>query len=335
MRILSIILICLLSLSVQSQVLSGGSGICVVTGNPNSIPDIVTVDVTTDCTLAYNGLTGDRFKYIPTRPEGDRWVMEANGIDTNVDSLDVLGDQFRIREAGTFYTIGVNEIAPIQTLAGGAVNVVVTEPIPDSGDWIVNMTETLISVSQVGDDVTITDQAGTDFTFSLNAAPTTTVVGTGDISVTQPTVGNFFIDFTETVIGVDVSVSGQVTITDEAGVETVFATASTGVASIVQGGDITVVETPASSGNYVVAFTETTSTLTLNVAGNEATYTDENGTTTVFNIPVVGTVGSWVHGSYDNDAQAALNGCPINGFYEVTISNTLGLPIGTIIRRKN
>lgn len=334
MRILTLFIILIISFNLQAQELSGGSGICVVTGNPNSIPDIATVDVKADCTTAYNELTGDRYKYIPTRPLGDRWVIESNGIDTNISGLSVTGGNLQAVEAGDVITIPVIEIAPIQTLAGGTPNVTVTEPIVGSGDWVVNMTETPIQVVQAGNDVTITNEAGTPFTFTLSAAPTTTLVQEGDISITEPTTGTFNIGFTETHIEVDTSVAGQVTITNEDGVAKTFAIASTGVNSIASANDIEVVESPLGSGNYVVSFTETHIDVDTNVP-NQVTITNENGDQTTFSTGSGSGTGFTLHGSYKNDVDAANNGCAINEYYETDVDNTLGEPVGTIRRRKN
>lgn len=43
--------------------------------------------------------------------------------------------------------------------------------------------------------------------------------------------------------------------------------------------------------------------------------------------------GFSVLGSYKNDANAALNGVPIGGIYELSQNNTMGIPVGTIRKR--
>ena len=316
-----------------SQELTGGSGICVVTGDPNGISDLSSLDPQVDCTTAYNEINGDRWKYYPQRPLGDRWLLESNGVDTNIDSIDIHQGNLRIREAGDFYEVPINEIVSVNSVSAGTSNVTITETVPDSGDWIVNMTETPIQVIQNGNDITITDQLGNPHMFSLNPAPSTTILPQGDISITQPSPNTYLIGFTETTIQIDQSVAGQVTLTDESGNPHTWQTASTGVASLTGAGDISVVEAPAGSGNYVISFTHNRSSFT--VDNGIATHDDGYGNTESFPIGGGGSSSTLeIHGSYENDADAAANGCPLGGLYELDVTNTLGGSVGDLRIRK-
>lgn len=313
------------------QQLSGGSGICVVTGNPNLIPDIVTVDVTTDCTTAYDEFTGDRWKYYPTRPLGNRWLMESNGIDTNIDNIEVDGGFLKIQESSSEITIDVKQIAPIQTVAvdPSSPNMTFTETIGGSGDWILNLTETPIQVVQAGNLVTITNEEGTEFSFTAGETDVS-ITGGGDVIVTESTPNDFIISFTETHINVDDSTPNQISITNEDGVTKTFITADD-VKDIQGAGDIQVNEI-GTTGTYVVSFVESVIQVIQN--GDDITIIDEDGVPHTFTI-VGGGGGLNIHGIYNNDPDAASNGCPIGGIYETSLTNTLGEPVGTIRKRIN
>jgi len=328
MKKLFIALFIILSINSYSQQITGGSGICVITGNPNNIPDLASINTQSDCTTAYNQDTGDEWRYYQTRPLGDRWVMNSNGVDTNVDLFEVQGSDIVIEEAGIPLKIPISSIVHVNSISAGTSNVQIVESTPNSGDWIVNMTETDIQVTQNGNDITIVSQSGQPTTFSLNPAPTTQILPQGDITITQPSPNNYLIGFTESHVDVDISVSGQVSITNEDNVTKTFQTAATGVSSITGAGDVQVFESATGSGQYIVGFSE--STIQITQLGNIVTIIDEDGVSHSFE---TGTFT--IHGTYENDADAAANGCPINGYYEMDVDNTHGASVGDLRRRKN
>ena len=68
-------LILLLSLSIigLSQGRIGGSGVCHVSIDPNSISDMQTRNPESDCMIAHNYLSGDQWRFIDANPPGEKW----------------------------------------------------------------------------------------------------------------------------------------------------------------------------------------------------------------------------------------------------------------------
>lgn len=69
-----------------SQVIEGGTGRCVVTGNPNSIASLQNIDVRYSCSEAVVKTTGAIYVYIPTNAPGSKWVLQAatSSVDTTL-----------------------------------------------------------------------------------------------------------------------------------------------------------------------------------------------------------------------------------------------------------
>jgi hypothetical protein len=111
MRYLLFIFLFALSLPVFSQV--GGSGVCHVAGNPNSVSALETQDMISGCLTAIDTLTGTLYRYNPALSVGARWVAVDTDTNTNFANTDLTltgnrthalgGNTFRIRDAGDSY----------------------------------------------------------------------------------------------------------------------------------------------------------------------------------------------------------------------------------------
>lgn len=133
----------------------------------------------------------------------------------------------------------------------------------------------------------------------LSIAPVQSVLGGGDISVTDDGSGTYTVSFTEALTSISIS-GDSITYTDEDGANTIIALPQPdgSETSVTAGGDITVTGTGTTGDPYIVSFTETTTTLSF--TDSTLTYINEGGDTTnidlstTFHPPVTVNDGSTV-----------------------------------------
>lgn len=117
----------------------------------------------------------------------------------------------------------------------------------------------------------------------LSIAPVQSVVGGGDISVSDNGSGVYTVSFTENLTTLTIDGS-TLTYTDEDGAETDISLpqADGSETKVTAGGDIAVTGTGTTADPYIVSFTENLTTLTL--TDSSLVYVDEDGETTTLDL---------------------------------------------------
>lgn len=113
----------------------------------------------------------------------------------------------------------------------------------------------------------------------LSIAPVQSVVGGGDISVTDDGSGNYTVSFTETLTSLTINADTLLYTDEDGSVSRVQLPGVDGSETkVTAGGDISVNGTGTTGDPYIVSFTETTSTLA--ITDSTLTYTNEDGVAT-------------------------------------------------------
>lgn len=125
-----ILLLLIIPFGIQAQIV-GGAGVCHVNGDPNSIADLNSQDVRSNCYFAVDTSINTRIWYYNhDSPLNNRWQLinlSVTDSDTRIDSIYVQTDTLRFTIKNIISntilatrTIPLASIAPIQSITGSA-----------------------------------------------------------------------------------------------------------------------------------------------------------------------------------------------------------------------
>jgi len=100
----------LLSLSLSSQSIVGGGGICAVSGDPNSLATLGVIDSRYSCTSIKDTVTGNIYTYVVENALGSRWVLVNNNTQNTATFWKLNGNSGTTAGTNFFGTTDMNDL---------------------------------------------------------------------------------------------------------------------------------------------------------------------------------------------------------------------------------
>lgn len=309
-----------------AQSITGGSGVCVVDGDPDNIPSMQQQDARYECVMAWDNTNQALYLYDSTATSGNRWtavpLSDVVDTDTRLDNPRVSGTDlvFDLYDEKTDTDIGdisvpIIDIAPVQGVTAG----------------------TGISITDDGNgNFTITNTATSNGTDELQTLSNTFPDGaTGRFTLSD---GGGSVDVVEgTAIDIADDGSGNIQITNTAPDQTVGVTGGTGISVSGTYPNFTITNSSPSNATDEVqdlslagntlsltqdatpvdlsAYLDNTDTQDLSISGNDLSLTD-GGTVTI-------------DGDANNEAQTISIGVA-TGTAAVSLSDVDAIDGGTV-----
>lgn len=120
-RLILFFALAIMAATAVGQAIVGGASVCKVTGDPDSIASLVTVDQRLECSFAWDTVANRFFVYHASDPSGERWdeFTGGGGVDTRLDSAFVSGDTLLC-----FRVIQVSDLSVLDTICFDLQNLV-------------------------------------------------------------------------------------------------------------------------------------------------------------------------------------------------------------------
>lgn len=170
-------------------------------------------------------------------------------------------------------TAGVNQWEGVSVTSFSNTDTRLTNPTVSGGNLVFDILNVITNTTTGSVSVPI-----------LDIAPVQSVVGSGDIVVSDNGSGTYTVSFTESITSLSIS-GDTLRYTDENGTlnKITLPTSDGSDTKVTGGGDVSVSGTGTSGDPYVVSFTETTTALT--ISSDTLKFTDEDGTVNKVTLP--------------------------------------------------